>query len=183
MPKGSLPFEKQFSKSVKSDKVNFDAFQLGNMAVTPEFRVYMGKGTLRGFYLSVYGRYASFDVTAPIQYTRSDGSISQVLFDGKVDSYSGGLMFGVQYTLWKVVVLDIMMIGGHYGSCSGTINADNISPALSAQDRQSLQNNINSIDAKPFNITGTVTSSTQAVIHASGPWAGIRSGINLGVRF
>ncbi|GGA91673.1 DUF3575 domain-containing protein [Puia dinghuensis] len=183
MPKGSLPFEKQFKKSVKSDKVNFDEFQLGNFAVTPECRFYMGKGSMHGFYISVYGRYASFDVTAPIEYTTNSGTTETVLFDGKVNSYSGGVMFGMQYTLWKVVVLDIMLIGGHYGSCSGTINANNINPPLSAQDQQSLQNNINTINAKPFNITGQVISSTQAVIKASGPWGGIRSGINLGVRF
>ena len=183
MPKGMLPFEKQFKKSVKSNKVNFDEFQMSNFAVTPECRIYMGKGYLHGFYISVYGRYASFDVTAPIEYTTSSGTTSTVPFDGKVTSFSGGVMFGVQYTLWKVVVLDIMIIGGHYGGCSGTINANNINPPLSAQDQQSLQNNINTINAKPFNITGQVTSSTTAVIKASGPWGGIRSGINLGVRF
>jgi hypothetical protein len=183
MPKGNLPFEKQFKKSVKSDKVNFDEFQLGNFALTPECRIYMGKGYMHGFYISVYGRYASFDVTAPIEYTKNNGTTETVLFDGKVNSYSAGLMFGVQYTLWKVVVLDIMILGGHYGGCSGTINANDISPALSPQDQQSLQNNINTINAKPFHVTGQVTSSTTAVINASGPWGGIRSGINLGVRF
>src|SRR5579872_2678215 len=129
MPKGSLPFEKQFKKSVKSDKVNFDEFQLGNFALTPECRIYMGKGYMRGFYISFYGRYASFDVTAPIEYTRNDGTTETVLFDGKVNSFSGGLMFGVQYTFWRVVVLDIMIIGGHYGGrdpCFGPLGRDSV---------------------------------------------------------
>lgn len=183
MPKGDLPFKKWFRKSIKSDKVNLGDFQLGNVAVTPECRIYMGKGYMHGFYVSVYGRYTNFDVTAPIQFTSSDGTTRQVLFDGKVHSFSGGIMFGVQYTLWKIVVLDVMIIGGHYGGCNGSFNADNINPPLTAEEQQSLQQNINDINAKPFHITGQVLSSTQAVIKASGPWGGIRSGINLGIRF
>jgi len=183
MPKGDLPFKRQFSKSVKSDKVDLDAFQIGNYALTPECRMYMGKAPMHGFYISVYGRYTSFDLTAPIQFTGNDGSTEQALFDGKVTSFSGGIMFGVQYTFWKVLVLDVMLIGAHYGGCSGTLHANNINPPLSQQEQQSLEQNINDINAKPFHISGQVQSSTQAVIKASGPWAGVRSGINLGVRF
>jgi hypothetical protein len=183
MPKGDLPFKKQFRKSIKSDKVDLDAFQLGNFALTPECRIYMGKGHMHGFYISVYGRYTSFDVTAPIQFDASDGTTHEVLFDGKVNSFSGGIMFGMQYTLWKVVVLDIMLLGGHYGGCSGTLNANNINPPLTAQDQKTLYHNLNDINAKPFHISGQILSSTQAVIKASGPWAGLRSGIDVGIRF
>ncbi|HWK07698.1 MAG TPA: DUF3575 domain-containing protein [Puia sp.] len=183
MPKGNLPFKDQFKKQINSDKVDLDQFQMGNFAITPECRFYLGKGYLHGFYIAVYGRYASFNVTAPIQFTHDDESTGVALFDGKINSFSGGMLFGMQYTLWKILVLDIMLIGGHYGSCSGTMNANNINPPLSATEQQSLQDNINTINAKPYHITGQVTSSTTAWMKASGPWAGIRSGINLGIRF
>jgi len=183
MPKGDLPFKKEFKKSVKSDKLNLDQFQLGNFAITPEMRIYMGKGYMHGFYISIYGRYANFDVSAPLQFNNKNGTTSQATFVGSVHSYSGGLSFGVQYTFWKILVLDVMIMGGNYGGCSGTINANNITPPLSAQEQQNLQQSINTINAKPFNISGQVLSSTQAVINASGPWGGIRTGINLGVRF
>jgi hypothetical protein len=184
MPQGDLPFEKSFKKQVKSDQVNFDLFKMGNVAVTPECRLYLGKGYLHGFYISAYGRYSKFNITAPIQFTsKSNGTTENVLFKGDVTAYSGGIMFGMQYTLWKIIVLDIMLIGGNFGSCTGTINADNITPALSAQDQQSLQQNIDDINAKPYKVSGKVQSSTQAYINVSGPWAGIRSGINIGVRF
>lgn len=185
MPKGSLPFKKSLKNMVKSDSVNFDLLQMGNFAITPEARVYLGKGYMHGFYISIYGRYASFDLTAPVQFTsNSSGTKENILFDGKVNSFSGGIMLGMQYSLWKIVVLDIMMIGGHYGGCSGTLNAG-ISPPLSAQDQQSLQQSLNDINdkSKPFKVSGQVVSSTQAVIKASGPWAGVRSGINVGIRF
>lgn len=183
MPKGDLPFKKQFRKSIKSNKVNLDDFQVENFALTPECRFYMGKGTMHGFYISVYGRYTNFNITAPIQFDDKNGSTRQVLFDGKIHSFSGGIMFGVQYTFWKRMVLDIMLIGGHYGHCNGTFNANNITPPLTASEQQSLQQNINDINAKPFHVTGQVLSSTQAVMKASGPWAGVRSGIDLGIRF
>jgi len=183
MPKGDLPFKKQFKKSVKSDKLNLDQFQLGNFAITPECRLYMGKGYMQGFYISLYARYTNFDISAPLQFTNKDGTTSQATFIGNVHSYSGGLTFGVEYTLWKILVLDVMIFGGNYGGCSGTMNANNINPPLTPGEQQSLQNSINDIKAKPFKITGQVQSSTQAVINASGPWGGIRTGINLGIRF
>ena len=54
---------------------------------------------------------------------------------------------------------------------------------LTTEDQQSLQQSINDISAKPFHITGQVQSSTHAVIKASGPWGGLRSGVDLGIRF
>jgi hypothetical protein len=170
MPKGDLPFQKQFKKQIKSDKVNLDQFRLGDFAVTPEGRYYLGKGCMRGFYISLYGRYTSFAATVPVQFTKNNGTTEQALFDGKISSFSGGIMFGIQYTLWKIMVLDVMLLGGHYGGCSGTFNADNINPPLTAQDQQSLQESLNTINAKPFKISGQVVSSTKAVIKASGPW-------------
>lgn len=132
----------------------FDLFRMGNVAVTPECRLHLGKGYLHGFYISAYGRYARFDITASVQFTSSsNGTTEHVLFSGKVKAFSGGIMFEVQYTLWKIVVLDIMLIGGHYGSCSSTLYVNNINPPLSAQDQKSFQQNIDDIDAKPFKIS------------------------------
>lgn len=183
MPKGQLPFEKQFKKLIKNDNVDVANTQLGNLAVTPEFRAYMGKGTMHGFYISIYGRYARFDATVPVQFTNQEGGTNQALFDGRIKSYSGGIMFGTQYTLWKIVVLDIMIVGGHFGHCNGNLLANNINPPMTPLEQQSLQHNINKNNGKTFNVSGQVTSPTSANITVSGPWAGIRSGVNVGIRF
>jgi len=119
----------------------------------------------------------------PVQFTNQEGGTNQALFDGKIKAYSGGIMFGTQYTLWQRMVLDIMIIGGHYGHCNGNLLAENINPPMTPLEQQSLQHNINKNNGKTFKVSGQVTSPTSAVINISGPWAGIRTGVNLGVRF
>lgn len=74
MPKGSLPFKSTFENIVEGSDFNFNKFEMGNTAFTPEIRFYLGKGNLRGFYVAPYLRFASFDITAPIKYTYNNGS-------------------------------------------------------------------------------------------------------------
>lgn len=184
MAKGSLPFRSTFENLLDGSDFNFDNFKMGNTAFTPEIRFYLGKGNLRGFYVAPYMRFASFDITAPIKYTYNNGTgnvTEEAPVSGKITSTSGGIMFGTQHRIFKVLVLDIWIIGGHYGSSKG-----NLSLARSfttQQERDALQQEINSLDADPFKFKGTVTA-TGATVQSDGPWAGIRGlGINLGFRF
>jgi hypothetical protein len=200
MPKGAIPFSSNLQDAAGTNSdINFNLFQMGNYAVTPEFRFYAHKN-MRGFYMAPYARYASFDVTLPVKYsvTQSGQTINEnALFNGTITSFSGGLLFGTQHNLGKHVVIDIWIIGIHAGSSNGLLNAT-FSPPLSnaaappgyKNPVQSLQAAIDGINAEPFKITGKVnldpgglTAST-ATLNSSGPWYGIRGlGINLGIRF
>jgi len=187
MPKGNLPFQSTVENIIGSENdINYGAFQAGNFAITPEFRWYVHK-KMRGFYVAPYLRYASFDMTIPVQYTATQFGVTQTEdanFNGKINSFSGGLMIGVQYPIFKKLVLDIWIVGGHYGHATGNNLQANFNPALNAQEQQSLQQSINDIDISPFKVTGKVTSSTTATLDGSGPWAGVRGlGINLGFKF
>ena len=93
-------------------------------------------------------------------------------------------MIGVQHQVFKILVLDIWIIGGHYGSCSGTLDATNINPPMDANERANLDQELSTIDAKPFKVSGHTTSSTSATVTVSGPWAGVRIlGLTAGYRF
>ena len=185
MPKGNLPFLSTVESMFTNTNFDFTQFKIGNTAITPEIRIYSHKN-MRGFYIAAYARFATFDFTAPLNYTYTNGAISQsatALFDGKISSTSGGLMIGTQHNIFKKFVIDIWIIGGHYGTSNGTLVAT-INHNMSAQEQQGLQNQINSIKADPFTVTGKVTSPTSANLVSNGPWAGIRGlGINLGFRF
>ncbi|NCT93738.1 MAG: DUF3575 domain-containing protein [Chitinophagaceae bacterium] len=184
MAKGSLPFKSTFESLLDGTDFNFNKFELGNTAFTPEVRLYLGKGNLRGFYVAPYMRFASFDVTAPIKYTYNNGSgnvTEEAPVSGKIKSTSAGIMFGTQYRIFKVLTLDIWIIGGHYGSSKGDLSLIKSFPTQ--QERDALQQEINSLDAKPFKFKGTVTS-TGAFVQSDGPWAGVRGlGVNIGFRF
>lgn len=175
MTKGPIPFQAQFEEAINSTDINFSKFEIGNTAITPELRIYLSLGKMKGFYLAPYMRFATFDLGAPIKYTSNLGS-KEAVFSGKITSTSGGLMIGYQFQLLKKLVLDFQIIGGHYGTSKGDLN---FAATLSEFERQSLENNIKNIEAEPFKLAPTVTNNG-AQIKTDGPWAGIR-GLNLGL--
>jgi hypothetical protein len=178
MPTSTMPFASNIQDAAGIKEIDFSSFQMGNTAITPEIRFYAHKN-MRGFYMAPYARYASFDLTIPVKY----GATSPANFAGAITSFSGGLLLGTQHNIGKHFVIDIWIIGGHFGSSNGTLNATNISPAMSPQAQAALQQSIDGIDASPFKITGKVTSSTTAYLNESG-WVGFRGlGFNIGFRF
>ena len=188
MPKGAIPFKSELEKAVKSSAINFDKAEMGNTAWTLAGRLYLGLGKMKGFYLEPYLRFANFDVTAPITYTYTSTSgptsgqsfTKDALFSGKITSTSPGLMIGWQFQLATKLVMDIQLIGGHYGHSSGDLN---FAATLSNDEVSALQKEIDKIDAKPFTFKGTVNNSG-ARISSDGPWAGIRgANIGIGLRF
>lgn len=180
MPNGSLPFQSRVKDVIKSNNIDFDNFQIGGYAVTPELRLYAHRN-MRGFYIAPYVRYSSMDLTVPVQYTST--VTKEALFSGTITAFSGGLMLGTQHNIFKNCVIDIWIIGANFGNSSGRLNAT-FAPPMSAQEQTALQSSIDQIDATPYKVTGKVSSSTTAYLDASGPWLGVRAmGINFGIRF
>jgi hypothetical protein len=183
MPTGNIPFKDYFDNNLQSGDVKFNEVTVGNSAITPEIRFYLGKGNMKGFYLAPYLRFSTFNATTPISYTSTSGGPAVEKtgdFTGKVTATSGGIMLGWQFNLSKKLLLDFQIIGAHYGSCNGNLDLVTVVP-LSPSDQTSLQNSLNDIKIEPFNITSTVNSSG-ANIKVSGPWGGIR-GANIGIGF
>jgi len=187
MPKSTVPLKSTIEKMVDNQDVRINDFKMGNTAITGEARIYVGIKKMTGFYIAPYLRYANFDFTIPIKNPTSGESI---LFDGKISSFSGGLLLGMQYSILKKFVIDIWTIGGHYGSSHGTLFASKINPIMdeSSQGSQAkidLQNTLDNLnDAGPFKFEGKVTSPTTAEIKSTGPWFGLRSfALSIGYRF
>lgn len=179
MSKGSVPFQSQLEQAINSNEINFSNFQIGNTAITPELRFYVGMGRMKGFYIAPYIRFATFDLGAPIKYTSNattPPTSKEAIFSGKVKSTSGGLLIGYQFQLLKKLVLDFQIIGGHYGTSKGDLD---FAATLNNFEQQSLRDNINKIDASPFKFTSNINANG-AQIKTDGPWAGIR-GLNLGL--
>jgi hypothetical protein len=187
MPKGDVPFKSQLEKAIESDDINFSNFQIGNTAWTVEGRIYLGKGGMRGFYVAPYLRFATFDLSTPVKYTYTSTSgptagqtfSKEANFVGKIKSTSPGLMIGWQIQIATKFVLDLQILGGHYGHSSGDLN---FATTLSSDEQTALKKNLDDIDAKPFKFTSTVNGSG-AQVKTDGPWAGIRSNIGIGFRF
>ncbi len=196
MPKSNIPFEKIISNAINDPNVTVERFQIGGYAITPELRFYSHKN-MKGFYIAPYARIASFDLTIPIKYDGKQGGVTvkkDADFSGTIKSFSGGILLGTQHQLFKKLVIDIWIIGGHYGSSNGDLlgsYAADPNAVIAAQERQSLQDAINKIDVSPFVVTGKVNTppatagGTQtATLTSTGPWAGLRgAGLTIGFRF
>jgi hypothetical protein len=195
MPNGDMPYQSQVKELIKDNTIDFGNFKIGGYALTPEFRLYSHKN-MRGFYIALYGRYSSFDMTIPIKYTYTTpagSNTKSALFTGNVSATSGGFMIGTQHNIFKNCVIDIWIVGAHFGNSSSKDLKATFNPALSGtppapgykSEQQAMQDAINGIDASPFKVTGKVDASGSfATLDASGPWLGIRGlGINFGVRF
>lgn len=186
--KKALPIEQITKDFIDDPNLNFGRFMLGNSAITPELRLYLGMGKMKGFYVAPYARFANFDFTIPIKYQTGFGNFADADFVGTIKSTSYGVMFGTQYQILKKLVLDIWIVGGHYGTSSGDLIATfpNLpNGQLTASQRTSLEQAIQDIDVSPFKLKGTIAADNKSgTIISDGPWAGVRgAGLSLGFRF
>lgn len=187
MPTGGLPFQDLFADQIGDDdpdlEANIRALKVGNFAITPELRFYLNrKGYGRGFYLAPYYRYAKFNSEElPITFTGDGGTDKTIRLKGDVTTHSGGLMIGAQWHLGKVVTLDWWIIGAHYGTSNGTLSGVP-SSSLSTDEQDELRRVINELDIPLTKITAEVNANNiKAII--DGPWAGVRAGLSIGIRF
>lgn len=187
MPSSTIPFQKLILNAVGDEdpdtKKIIEDFRLSNYAITPEIRLYLSKkGYGRGFYIAPFYRYASFTTNdLNIFYTDDNDAESSIKLSGKLTTNTGGILFGVQSFLGKHVVLDLWLIGPHFGSGAGEFNGTPSKP-LTADEQDDLRQQLEDIDIPLTNKTVNV-SANNASFKLDGPWAGIRSGISIGVKF
>ena len=156
---------------------------IGNYAITPEIRFYSGKKKYgNGFYFALFYRYGQYTVNnALLPYDTDLGDQVTLNTSGNVSSHTGGFMLGAQWALGKHICLDWWIIGPHFGVSSGDMISLSSSP-LSEVDQQDIADNLNGIDIPMFKQTVNVTADKVSMIF-DGPWAGIRAGLSIGVKF
>lgn len=187
MPTGSLPFANSFAAQVGDGdpdlEANIRAVKVGNFALTPEVRLYVGrKGYGRGFYIAPYYRYAKFTSDElPVDYD-GDGNVTKTIrLKGDMTTHSGGLMFGAQWQIAKMISLDWWILGAHYGKSNGALTGTPSTP-LSANEQNDIRTQIEDIDLPLTKITADVNANrVRAII--DGPWGGVRAGLTIGIRF
>ncbi len=84
----------------------FDETKLSGLFLTPEFKFYIRKDAIDGFFMSPYLRYMKCG------YENSEDDQ-----EGSFTNFGGGLSFGRQWIFDKGFVLELFF-GGHYGDSS-----------------------------------------------------------------
>lgn len=187
MPVTTIPFQKLILKAVGDEdpdtKNIIEDFRLSNYAITPEVRFYASrKGYGRGFYIAPFYRYASFTTNdLNVFYTDDNDVESSIKLSGKLNTNTGGILFGVQSFLGKHVVLDLWFFGPHFGNGKGDFSGTSSKP-LTQSEQDDLRQQLEDIDIPLTDKTVNVNANGVS-LKLDGPWAGIRGGISLGVKF
>ncbi|MFA5713282.1 MAG: DUF3575 domain-containing protein [Bacteroidales bacterium] len=192
MPTKKLPFLSSIQEQIDDPEVNemLDNFKIGNSAITPEVRFYLGKkGYGRGFYISPFVRFANYEASdLLLNYDDENNQEQSIVFAGSGKSFTYGVMFGAQWSLSKHVVLDWWIAGPHFGNSK--FNLDGVSSrVLGPPEQDVLQDFMNDITDEINNLAEIRTTATASVnengakLATDGLWGGIRAGISLGIKF
>lgn len=183
LPSSKLIFRGAIPVSDPQARESLDELILSNSAITPEVRFYVGKkGYGRGFYLAPFYRNAKFSGKGlGIDFTLDNGQNTTFNMEGTIKSSTFGLLLGAQWKIGKNFWLDWQIIGPHYGRATGNINGKS-TVALSASEQNSLFNALNDINI-PFTNETVSVSANNASLGLTGPWAGLRTGLSLGIDF
>ena len=186
-PETNLPYTDQIIKwsgATEPEEIQLiETVRITNLTITPEIRFYFGKKRYgSGFYTSLYYRYGEHSFNSALVDFENDLEEEGTMdCSGDATSHSGGIMIGAQWSLGKHVCLDWWILGPHFGISSGNFLALSDIP-LSEQDQQDIEDRINDIEIPMFEQTTTVSSTGVDMIF-DGPWAGIRAGLSIGIKF
>ena len=199
MPKRTLPFQALAKQFIDNPNINFDNFKIANNNITLEGRFYLGLQKMSGFYIAPYARFGNMEVEVPVKYTYTytpapilgvaiapQTVTTTANLAGTIRSQSVGAYFGMQFQLLTKIVLDLWVIGGHYGTSNGKLQADlpaGTPPVVATAALSALKTTIDQTNANPFKLSTSV-SGNSIITNTEGPWAGIRgAGITVGLRF
>jgi hypothetical protein len=193
MPSGPVLFKDMIINSIDDagtssnldTRQEIESIRMSNFAVTPEIRFYAGKrGYGHGFYFSLFYRYARHEIgNISVDYENNAGTNSTATLTGSLTSNTGGFMLGSQWVIGKRVVLDWWILGPHFGVGKGTLIGTNSTP-ISTDDQNSLKTELEDVlEAVPFVKNVIDVNANGAKVSLSGPWAGVRGGLSLGIRF
>jgi hypothetical protein len=153
------------------------------------YRMYMGKGAMRGFYFEPYLKYMKSKGSFPYVDTESTDSTTYLL-SSDLRGAGVGAQLGVQFLIAKRVTLDLFLIGPEANLSKWDIDLqDRGNYSWDAQDAAEAKDIMDDIvdDLPDFisdNIKTSVNAPTKTVsAKYDGILPGLRFGISLGVRF
>ncbi len=181
MPTGSIPLKNTFIRLADDPEAErqINNLNVGNKAFMPEIRFYLGKkGAFRGFYLGPFASIARYDADLLFEYD-DNGTTETIPMKGNISALTGGLMVGAQFKLNSSLYLDWWILGPNYGGSNGDISGKK---TLDASDQQSLRDELDNLDVPLTKFSYTVDGNG-ATVNFKGPWAGVRAGLCVGIRF
>lgn len=187
-PKGVIPFQGAIRNLVESDEPDNAGLDfvnnatMGNWAITPEFRFYMGKKPHNGFYFAPFVRIGDYSLDWLYKYEESNGTLTEIDMKGKLSTIGGGLMIGAQWHLGSRILLDWWILGPQYNSSKLTLNGTTDLSHMSQADRDDLTSSLQDISFPGGSASAEVKDDGVKVTGSFGI-PGIRTGLCIGFTF
>lgn len=186
MPQSPLPFKNRLINlfGVNEEQMTgfLNAAHIGNTAITPEIKYFLSNKQ-EGMYLSAFYKYAKFNTrNLRVEYTEIKRANKETIsLNGELTTHVGGVQLGWQKNIGNRLVADIFIIGPQFGSARGEISGET-TRTLSPEEQQLLRQNLEEYKIRYYDEDIAVFEKG-AKMALKGPWAGIRTGINIGFRF
>jgi len=190
MPKGALPLQTSIRNAMdieEDDTANagidfVNNAQISNWAVTPEFRYYLGKKPLSGFYIAPFLRVGGYGIDWHYEYERNDGTEKSIHLKGRSTAFSAGILLGAQWHLNSHILLDWWIFGPQYGNYNVKLEAVSDFSDLTDAEKQDLETTIEGIGYNGKNFEATVTNTNMKASNKLG-FPGLRTGFCIGYTF
>lgn len=183
MPKSNLPFRSTVAEvwDNEATSIFFKGTEVGGLAITPEFRYYLGSGNGKGFYMAPFLRYEHSNLHVDYELGNDISLKTTIPLIGKINTLGVGIMLGSQFNLGQHITLDWWILGPYYTSNKLNLEANNLN--LNDDQTQAIQYDLDSIDFAWLKLDTKVTN-TQVEASAKGSFGAIRSvGLCLGYKF
>lgn len=189
MSNGKIPHLSALKTTIDDDDTyqHLQNIQIGAITATPEFRFYLSKKSgARGFYIAPFARYSKydlnfndFDYASQIQSEEAIEDLPPIDLKGSVTGITGGLMFGAQWRLGKLLYLDWWIAGGGYGKADGKLVG---TASLSEEAQEALKTELDALELPLVKSTAEVDANGGRLL-LNGPWVDLRAGILIGIKF
>lgn len=170
----------------EEDNEDIKPLAASNNTVTAGIRFYTGsRSGAKGFYAEVYGRYGDFRLDYDYSFT-TNGKEYDMVIKGKAKGFGGGLLLGGQFNLFKNMVVDLYIVGAHYGKITGDIDGISDLSTMTAQEKRDMESDINDIapEIGSKKILSATVDNSGVKGKLDGPFAGIRGlGLSIGWAF
>ncbi len=98
------------------DKISTKKFEFSGIKIIPEFRWYLEKGGMTGFYIGGYLKYQNYKTPIEGIYTDNNNQTSSIDLLARVETTAVGLQVGYKLVIKKRFFADFLIAGPGFGS-------------------------------------------------------------------
>ncbi len=164
---------------------NYYNFQTSNNTFTLDLKYYPKSQGLQGVYFGIYSRLGLWDMdNLDYKFAASNDNLYDVPLTSNFKGVAGGISIGKQWIIKKVITIEYYILAAHFGKFSGTLESKKDLSGLTNEEKIQLKSDVEGLyRIADHNYLNTVVNDKGITGEISGPFIGIRTGINVGFAF